>query len=94
MTEPVAATGAGRGREARAAGRRGHLQAPLRGINAAVVGLLPATRDDPVWSRAIKGPAEFAMALVGCGLLMLWRRAPWLVVGVTAASAAVIAAVA
>jgi chromate transporter len=72
-------------------GRAG-FQAALRGINAAVVGLLLAALYDPVWSSAIRGHADFALALVAFGLLMFWRVAPWLVVVITAAGAAVIAA--
>jgi chromate transporter len=72
-------------------GRAG-FQAALRGINAAVVGLLLAALYDPVWSSAIQGHADFALALVAFGLLMFWRLAPWLVVVITAAGAAVIAA--
>jgi chromate transporter len=72
-------------------GRAG-VQAALRGINAAVVGLLLAALYDPVWQSAIQGPADFALALVAFGLLMLWRLPPWLVVGITAAGAAGLAA--
>jgi chromate transporter len=71
---------------------RASFQAALRGINAAVVGLLLAALYDPVWRSAIQGHADFALALVAFGLLMFWRLAPWLVVGITAAGAAVIAA--
>jgi chromate transporter len=72
---------------------RASFQAALRGINAAVVGLLLAALYDPVWRSAIQGPADFALTLVAFGLLMFWRLAPWLVVGITAAGAAGIAAV-
>jgi len=67
--------------------RRASFQAALRGINAAVVGLLVAALYDPVWTSAIKGPADFALALVAFGLLMFWRLAPWLVVVLTALAA-------
>ena len=72
--------------------RRASFQAALRGINAAVVGLLVAALYDPVWTSAIKGPADFALALVAFGLLMFWRLAPWLVVVLTALGGAAIAA--
>ena len=52
----------------------------LRGINAAVVGLLLAALYDPVWTSAIHGPEEFGMALVALGLLAVWKWPPWLVV--------------
>jgi chromate transporter len=70
---------------------RAGFQAALRGINAAVVGLLLAALYDPVWSSAIKGPADFGLALVAFGLLMFWRLAPWLVVLIAAVGGAVIA---
>ncbi|MET0484344.1 MAG: chromate efflux transporter [Candidatus Rokuibacteriota bacterium] len=71
-------------------GRAG-FQAALRGINAAVVGLLLAALYDPVWSSAIKSPADFALALVAFGLLVFWRLAPWLVVLIAAVAGAVLA---
>ena len=67
-------------------------QAALRGINAAVVGLLLAALYHPVWTSAIEGPADFALALAAFGLLMLWKAPPWLVVAVTAAAAGALAA--
>jgi chromate transporter len=73
--------------------RRAGSQSALQGINAAVVGLLLAALYDPVWQSAIHGPADLALALVAFGLLMFWRLPPWLVVGLTAAGGAGIAAV-
>ena len=64
---------------------RSAFQAALRGINAAVVGLLLAALYDPVWTSAITGHAEFALALVSFALLAFWRQPPWLVVLVAAA---------
>ncbi len=52
----------------------------LRGINAAVVGLLLAALYDPVWTSSIHGPEDFALALVAFVLLAVWRWPPWLVV--------------
>lgn len=72
---------------------RAGFQAALRGINAAVVGLLLAALYDPVWSSAIKSHADFGLALVAFGLLMFWRLAPWLVVLIAAVGGAVIAGV-
>lgn len=59
-------------------------QAALRGINAAVVGLLLAALYNPVWTSAIRAPADFGLGLVALGLLMLWKFPPWLVVVLTA----------
>lgn len=68
-------------------------QAALRGINAAVVGLLLAALYDPVWTSAIKGHADFGLALVAFALLMFWRLPPWLVVLIAALGGAGLAAV-
>ena len=56
----------------------------LRGINAAVVGLLLAALYDPVWTSAIHGPGDFGLALVALGLLAIWKWPPWLVVSLSA----------
>ena len=56
----------------------------LRGINAAVVGLLLAALYDPVWTSAIHGPEDFGLALVALGLLAIWKWPPWLVVVLSA----------
>lgn len=55
-------------------------QAALAGINAAVVGLLLAALYQPVWTSAIAGPRDFALALLALAALMSWRLPPWLVV--------------
>jgi chromate transporter len=62
-------------------------QAALRGINAAVVGLLVAALYNPVWTSAISGPADFGLALLAFGLLAFWKWPPWLVVVLTALGA-------
>lgn len=67
-------------------------QAALRGINAAVVGLLLAALYHPVWTSAIHAPADFALALAAFGLLTLWSMPPWLVVAFAAAGGSAIAA--
>jgi chromate transporter len=67
-------------------------QSALAGVNAAVVGLLLAALYDPVWTSAIRGPADFGLALAAFGLLVFWRVPPWLVVALTAAGGAVLAA--
>ena len=55
-------------------------QAGLRGVNAAVVGLLLAALYRPVWTSAILSPADFALAMAGFLLLFMWKLPPWLVV--------------
>ena len=52
----------------------------LRGVNAAVVGVLLAALYDPVWVYGIVGTREFVVALAAWALLVLWRWPPWLVV--------------
>jgi chromate transporter len=68
-------------------------QAALRGINAAVVGILLAALYQPVWIGAIATPADFALALAAFGLLAIWTLPPWLVVVLTAAAGAALAGV-
>ena len=62
-----------------------HFQGALRGINAAVVGLLLAALYDPVWTSAIEGPRDVAFALAAFALLALWQVPPWMVVALGAA---------
>ncbi len=55
-------------------------QALMRGANAAVVGILGAALYQPVWTSAILGPYDFALALTGFGLLTVWKLPAWAVV--------------
>ena len=64
--------------------RMGRIQRALRGINAAVVGLLLAALYTPVWTGAVSGASDVALALVAFLLLVLWKVPPWLVVILTA----------
>lgn len=59
-------------------------QAAMRGVNAAVVGVLGAALYDPVWTSAVLGPRDFAVALVGLVLLTTWRSPPLAVVALSA----------
>ncbi len=72
--------------------RRAAARAAMRGINAAVVGLLLAALYDPVWTSAIHAPADFALAVAAFGALAVAKAPPWLVVALCAAAAAVLAA--
>jgi chromate transporter len=63
-------------------------QAALRGINAAVVGLLLAALYHPVWTSAIHAPTDVALGLVDFGLLVFWKWPPWLVVVLSAVGGA------
>ncbi len=71
---------------------RAGFQAALRGINAAVVGLLLAALYHPVWTSAIARSADVALALAAFGLLAFWKWPPWLVVVFAAAGGAALAA--
>ncbi len=63
---------------------REEAQAALRGINAAVVGILLATLYTPVMTSAIMTPLDVALALGCFGMLVVWKWPPWLVVVVAA----------
>jgi len=64
--------------------RRERAQAIMRGVNAAVVGLLGAALYDPVWTTSVKRPGDFGIALVGFVLLTVWKAPPLIVVAVSA----------
>lgn len=55
-------------------------QSALRGINAAVVGILLAALYQPIWTSAIHAPSDFALSLLAFGLLVIWKVPPWIVV--------------
>ncbi len=59
-------------------------QAALRGVNAAVAGILGAALYDPVWTSAVHGGADAAIALAGFILLVVWRAPPVAVVALSA----------
>lgn len=62
-------------------------QAALRGVNAAVVGILAAALYNPVWVSAVVSPYDFAIAAVGFVLLTVWRLPPIAVVALMTALA-------
>lgn len=64
----------------------------LRGVNAAVVGLLLAALYAPVWTAGIGGAADFALAAADFLLLFMWRAPPWLVVVASAVAGGELAA--
>ncbi len=72
--------------------RRKTTQAALRGVNAAVVGLLLAAFYDPVWTSGILAKADFVLAAFAFLLLFLWRMPPWLVVVLCATAGQILAA--
>jgi chromate transporter len=69
---------------------RPDIQAALRGINAAVVGLLLAVLYQTAWTSAILNATDFAIGLAAFCLLAIWSVPPWLVVLLTATAGAAI----
>jgi chromate transporter len=72
--------------------KRSAAQAALRGVNAAVVGLLLAALYNPVWTAGITGGGDFVLAMMAFLLLFMWQTPPWLVVILSAAGGALLAA--
>jgi chromate transporter len=64
--------------------QRAGAQAMMRGVNAAVVGLLGAALYNPVWTSSVGTPGDFGIALLGFVLLTVWRAPPLLVVVISA----------
>jgi len=67
------------------------VQAALKGVNAAVVGLLLAALYHPVWTAGIANARDFAVAMTAFLLLFMWQWPPWLVVVLSAAAGAALA---
>jgi chromate transporter len=63
------------------------VQAALRGVNAAVVGVLLAALFTPIWTSAVHTPADFGLGLTAFLLLTMWSVPPWLVVVLGAVAA-------
>jgi chromate transporter len=66
---------------------RTNARAAMAGVNAAVVGLLASALYNPVWTSAVRGRTDFAVAAAGFVALTVWRASPLLVVVATAAAA-------
>ncbi len=73
--------------------RRTGVQTALRGVNAAVVGLLLAALYTPVWTSAINGPRDFGIGVTAFLALVFWKLPPWIVVLGGALAAAVLASI-
>jgi chromate transporter len=69
------------------------VRAAMRGVNAAVVGVLLAALFNPIWISAVHTSADFAVALVAFLLLTLWITPPWLVVVLGAAVGQIVAVI-
>lgn len=59
---------------------RSAVRAALRGVNAAVVGVLLAALFNPIWIGSVHTSADFGLGLVAFLLLALWTVPPWIVV--------------
>jgi chromate transporter len=71
---------------------RPRAQSALRGVNAAVAGLLLAALYNPVWTTGITNAGDFALAAAAFLLLFMWQTPPWIVVIVCAVGGAGLAA--
>ena len=73
--------------------KRTFAQAVMRGVNAAVVGLLAAALYNPLWTSSVRTSGDFGLALVGFVLLSAWRAPPLLVVIISALGGLILALV-
>ena len=60
------------------------IQAALKGVNAAVVGILLAALYNPVFTSSIGSASDFAVAIIAFTLLFFYKWPPWIVVAITA----------
>jgi chromate transporter len=67
------------------------MQGAMRGINAAVVGILAAALYQPVWTSAVLSPADFAVVVTAFVLLVRWKAPSLLVVVLSAAAGSAMA---
>lgn len=70
---------------------RADAQAIMRGVNAAVVGILAAALYDPLWKNAILNWTDLALALAAFLLLTIAKMPPLLVVVATTVAAVALA---
>ena len=71
--------------------QRNGARAMMRGVNAAVVGLIAAALYSLVWTGSVKTMADVGLALAGFVLLTVWRVPPLLVVVLTVLGGVVLA---
>ncbi|GGI99789.1 chromate transporter [Alicyclobacillus cellulosilyticus] len=57
--------------------RRPGCHAALAGVNAAVVGVLAAALYNPVFTTAVRTPADLCVAIVAYGWIAMWRLPVW-----------------
>ncbi|MEC8137096.1 MAG: chromate efflux transporter [Pseudomonadota bacterium] len=63
---------------------RERVRSALRGVNAAVVGLLLAAFYTPVWISTVEDVSDFAAVVIAVVLLSIWKSPPSLVVFIAA----------
>jgi len=68
-------------------GRHPAARGALAGLNATVVGVLGAALYTPIWTNAVQGPRDLAVALVAFLLLVRWRAPPIAIVALCVAAA-------
>ncbi len=64
--------------------RNTRAQSLMRGLNAAVVGLLAAILYHPLWSTSVHTLGDLTVVLIGFTLLVAWRAPPLLIVIIAA----------
>ncbi len=69
------------------------MRSVLKGVNAAVVGLLLAALYNPVWTSGIHASTDFALGIIAFLLLTLWSVPPWLVVILGGVAASIVAGI-
>lgn len=57
-----------------------HMQRALRGVNAAVVGILLAALYDPIFISTVGSAADFAIVCILFIMLQFWKLPPWIIV--------------
>ncbi|MCZ8541918.1 chromate efflux transporter [Psychrobacillus psychrodurans] len=66
------------------------IQAALKGVNAAVVGILLAALYDPVFTSAVNSPIDFVIVLITFTLLVVFKLAPYKVVLISVVLGAIV----
>ena len=61
-------------------GRLSSMRRALKGMNAAVVGILLAALYQPLWQVGIVGGKEFCLLVIAFVLLVRWKQPAWRVV--------------
>ena len=73
--------------------RRSQVQSALRGVNAAVVGVLISAFIRPVCSSALHSPFDLAVAAGAFALFVRWKLPPWIIVLAVASVSAIASAI-